>query len=114
MANKDTIEVGDQFLIDIQTGAQFYDSPGFEVVERKEKTNQNFGMLVIEEMTDADDKAVFETNERPFIEALTTPLEERYKGGSPAPAKSKYGPVYLPDEFEEMQSAYNFENPFEL
>jgi len=113
MANEDSVQVGDQFLIDIQTGARFYDSPGFEVVERKEKTNQKFGMLVIEEMTDSEDKAVFETNERPFVEAMTTPLEERSKGGREAPAQSKYGPVFLPDEFDEMQSAFNFENPFE-
>jgi len=112
MAKKDRIEVGEEFLIDIPD-ARFYDSPAFEVVDRFEKTGQNYVELTIEEMSDAEDRAVFDISERPVIEAFETPLEERRKGGRESPGKTKYGQVFLPDEFDEMQSAYKFDNPFE-
>lgn len=113
MSKKDRVDIGDEFLLDLGPESRFFDSPAFEVVDRKERSDIDYAELTIEEMSDDQDRAVFEVAERPFIEALTTPVEERRKSGRDAPARSPYGKVFLPDEFEELQYGFRFDNPFD-
>ena len=113
MSNKDLVDIGDEFLLDLGPESRFFDSPAFEVVDRRVRSDIDYAELTIEEMSDSEDRAIFDVAERPFVEALTTPLEERYKGERPAPARSKYGKVFLPDEFEELPYAFEFDNPFD-